>query len=96
MAHKCSHPGCGFHLPDTYPLPLCPWHATPGKGIPKILAAASMFAIGVGGMYLYQKVADLAKHRKTKAEQDKWREQGENLRKNQEPPLNEDRAIVRA
>ena len=57
MSHKCVKSGCGFHLPDNYPLPVCPWHAAPGSGIVKLLAAAGIFAAGFGGMYAEQTAA---------------------------------------
>jgi hypothetical protein len=59
MSHKCASAGCGFHLPDHYPFPYCPWHAAPGKGIFKVMGAAGIFVAGVGGMYAYSKLRDL-------------------------------------
>src|SRR5213594_3801385 len=36
MAHKCTSRGCEFSLPDSYPLPKCPWHMVPGRGPVKL------------------------------------------------------------
>jgi hypothetical protein len=55
MAHKCTSPGCGFPLPDTYPLPKCPWHMVPGRGPLKIAAALAVAAAGLGGGLAYKK-----------------------------------------
>jgi hypothetical protein len=55
MAHKCTSPGCEFSLPDTYPLPKCPWHMVPGRGPTKIVAALTIAAAGFGGGLAYKK-----------------------------------------
>jgi hypothetical protein len=55
MAHKCTSRGCGFSLPDTYPLPKCPWHMVPGRGPVKIAAALAVAAAGLGGGLAYKK-----------------------------------------
>ena len=55
MAHKCTSPGCEFSLPDTYPLPKCPWHMVPGRGPVKIAAALAVAAAGFGGGFAYKK-----------------------------------------
>jgi hypothetical protein len=55
MAHKCTSPGCEFSLPDTYPLPKCPWHMVPGRGPAKIVAALAIAAAGFGGGLAYKK-----------------------------------------
>ena len=55
MAHKCSSPGCGFPLPDRYPLSKCPWHAAPGSGPVKIAAAVTIATAGLGGGIAYKK-----------------------------------------
>jgi hypothetical protein len=55
MAHKCTSPGCEFSLPDTYPLPKCPWHMVPGRGPVKIAAAMAVAAAGLGGGLAYKK-----------------------------------------
>lgn len=50
MSHKCAEAGCGFHLPDAYPLPNCPWHTVPGDDPKKkaLAVAALTVALGVG------------------------------------------------
>jgi hypothetical protein len=55
MAHKCDSPGCEFSLPDTYPLPKCPWHMVPGRGPAKIAGALAVAAAGFGGGLAYKK-----------------------------------------
>lgn len=63
MSHKCAQSGCGFHLPDNYPLPFCPWHAAPGNGLAKVVGAAGLFALGVGGFYAFGKIRDAIRKR---------------------------------
>jgi|SRR5215469_8732864 len=55
MARKCASPGCGFYLPDKYPLAKCPWHLAPGRGPVKIAAAVAIAAAGFGGGMAYKK-----------------------------------------
>jgi hypothetical protein len=55
MARKCNSRGCGFHLPDGYPLDKCPWHMAPGSGPVKIAAALTIAAAGFGGGFAYKK-----------------------------------------
>src|SRR6266852_1047268 len=55
MAHKCTSRGCEFSLPDTYPLPKCPWHMVPGRGPAKIAAALAVAAAGFGCGLAYKK-----------------------------------------
>jgi hypothetical protein len=55
MAHKCTSHGCEFSLPDSYPLPKCPWHMVPGRGPVKIAAALAVAAAGLGGGLAYKK-----------------------------------------
>src|SRR5436309_13310633 len=55
MAHKCTSRGCEFSLPDSYPLPKCPWHMVPGRGPVKIAAALAVAAAGLGGGLAYKK-----------------------------------------
>ena len=55
MARKCNAPGCGFPLPDRYPLDKCPWHMAPGQGPVKIAAALAIAAAGLGGGFAYKK-----------------------------------------
>ena len=55
MAHKWTSRGCEFSLPDSYPLPKCPWHMVPGRGPVKIAAALAVAAAGLGGGFAYKK-----------------------------------------
>ena len=55
MARKCNSRGCGFYLPDGYPLDKCPWHMAPGSGPVKIAAALAIAAAGFGGGFAYKK-----------------------------------------
>ena len=55
MAHKCTSRGCEFSLPDSYPLPKCPWHMVPGRGPVKIAAALAVAAAGFGSGLAYKK-----------------------------------------
>src|SRR5216110_237818 len=55
MAHKCTSRGCEFSLPDSYPLPKCPWHLVPGRGSAKIAAALAVAAAGLCGGFAYKK-----------------------------------------
>ena len=70
MAHKCQYPGCAFYLPDTYPLPLCPWHAAPGRGPVKIAAALAIAAAGLGGGIAYGKFREYLRQRTTRKQQE--------------------------
>src|SRR5437773_9000781 len=55
MAHNCTSRGCEFSLPDSYPLPKCPWHMVPGRGSAKIAAALALAAAGLGSGLAYKK-----------------------------------------
>ena len=55
MAHKCTSRGCEFSLPDSYPLPKCPWHMVPGRGPVKIAAALAVAAASFGGGFAYKR-----------------------------------------
>jgi len=66
-------PGCQFRLPDTYPLPLCPWHAAPGKGIVKVLSAGGILVAGVGGKVAFDKIRNAIKNRKIRRQREAWR-----------------------
>jgi hypothetical protein len=55
MAHKCTSRGCDFSLPDSYPLPQCPWLMVPGLGPVKIAGALAVAAAGFGGGLAYKK-----------------------------------------
>jgi hypothetical protein len=85
MSHRCAKSGCAFRLPDSYTFPFCPWHAAPGNGVVKILSAAGILAVGVGGMFAYGKIRDAIRSRKTEAEQDEWRRNAEQLQQRKEP-----------
>ena len=78
MAHKCNAAGCGFPLPEKYPLDKCPWHLAPGKGPVKIAAALTIAAAGFGGGFAYKKFKkylDERKHRKQREESQKTRKE---------------------
>ena len=75
MAHKCKSPGCMFYLPDTYPLPLCPWHAAPGRGPVKIAAALAIAAAGLGGGVAYHKFKEYMREKKLRRQREEWRRQ---------------------
>jgi hypothetical protein len=47
MSHKCAEAGCGFHLPDAYPLPWCPWHI-PLEKMKAVGVVAGVVLLGVG------------------------------------------------
>ena len=76
MAHKCNSRGCEFSLPDSYPLPKCPWHMVPGRGPVKIAAALAVAAAGLGGGLAYKKYKtylhekQLRKERKERRQRD--------------------------
>jgi hypothetical protein len=76
MAHKCTSRGCEFSLPDSYPLPKCPWHMVPGRGPVKIAAALAVAAAGFGGGLAYKKYKtylhekQLRKERKERRQRD--------------------------
>jgi hypothetical protein len=81
MAHKCNAPGCGFPLPEKYPLDKCPWHLAPGKGPVKIAAALTIAAAGFGGGFAYKKFKKYLDERKHR----KQREKSKKARKEQKP-----------
>lgn len=81
MAHKCNAPGCGFPLPEKYPLDKCPWHLAPGKGPVKIAAALTIAAAGFGGGFAYKKFKKYLDERKLR----KQREESTKARKEQKP-----------
>jgi hypothetical protein len=76
MARKCTAPGCGFPLPERYPLDKCPWHMAPGRGPVKIAAALAIAAAGLGGGFAYKKF-------RTYLSEKKLRKEGEESRKRQ-------------
>jgi hypothetical protein len=70
MARKCNAPGCGFHLPDRYPLDKCPWHMAPGQGPVKIAAALAIAAAGLGGGFAYKKFRTYLSEKKLRKERE--------------------------
>jgi hypothetical protein len=74
MARKCNAPGCGFLLPDKYPLAKCPWHLAPGRGPVKIAAALTIAAAGFGGGFAYKKFRRYLDERKLRKEREESRQ----------------------
>jgi hypothetical protein len=74
MARKCSSPGCGFYLPDKYPLDKCPWHMAPGQGPVKIAAALAIAAAGLGGGFAYKKFRTYLSEKKLRREREEGRQ----------------------
>ena len=74
MARKCNAPGCGFHLPDRYPLDKCPWHMAPGQGPVKIAAALAIAAAGLGGGFAYKKFRTYLSEKKLRKERKERRQ----------------------
>ena len=74
MAHKCDSPGCEFSLPDSYPLPKCPWHMVPGRGPLKIAAALAVAAAGLGGGLAYKKFQAYLHEKQLRKERKKRRQ----------------------
>src|SRR5437867_4791224 len=70
MARKCTSPGCGFNLPDRYPLAKCPWHMAPGRGPVKIAAALTIAAAGFGGGFAYKRFRRYLDERKLRKERE--------------------------
>ena len=73
MARKCDSPGCGFPLPDKYPLDKCPWHMAPGRGPVKIAAALTIAAAGFGGGFAYKRFRRYLDNRKLRKEREESR-----------------------
>jgi hypothetical protein len=74
MARKCTASGCGFPLPDKYPLDKCPWHLAPGRGPVKIAAALTIAAAGFGGGFAYKRFRRYLDERKVRKERDESRQ----------------------
>jgi hypothetical protein len=74
MARKCDAPGCGFPLPDKYPLAKCPWHMAPGRGPVKIAAALTIAAAGFGGGFAYKRFRRYLEERKLRKEREESRQ----------------------
>ena len=70
MARKCNSRGCGFYLPDRYPLDKCPWHMAPGSGPVKIAAALTIAAAGFGGGFAYRKFRTYLDKKKLRKERE--------------------------
>ena len=70
MARKCASLGCGFYLPDRYPLAKCPWHMAPGRGPVKIAAALTIAAAGFGGGFAYKKFRRYLDEKKLRKERE--------------------------
>jgi hypothetical protein len=70
MARKCNASGCGFPLPDKYPLDKCPWHMAPGRGPVKIAAALAIAAAGFGGGFAYKRFRRYLDERKLRKERE--------------------------
>jgi hypothetical protein len=70
MGRKCNSRGCGFHLPDGYPLDKCPWHMAPGSGPVKIAAALTIAAAGFGGGFAYKKFRRYLDEKKLRKERE--------------------------
>ena len=75
MARKCNSRGCGFYLPDRYPLDKCPWHMAPGSGPVKIAAALTIAAAGFGGGFAYKKFRKYLDEKKRRKEREESRQQ---------------------
>src|SRR4029453_15067681 len=73
MARKCDASGCGFYLPDRYPLAKCPWHMAPGRGPVKIAAALTIAAAGFGGGFAYKRFRRYLDERKLRKEREESR-----------------------
>jgi hypothetical protein len=73
MARKCNAPGCGFYLPDKYPLAKCPWHMAPGRGPVKIAAALTIAVAGFGGGFAYKRFRRYLDERKLRKEREESR-----------------------
>jgi hypothetical protein len=74
MARKCNASGCGFYLPDRYPLDKCPWHMAPGHGPVKIAAALAIAAAGLGGGFAYKKFRTYLSEKKLRKERKERRQ----------------------
>src|SRR5690242_19702263 len=74
MARRCDAPGCGFPLPDKYPLDKCPWHMAPGRGAVKIAAALTIAAAGLGGGFAYKRFRRYLDERKLRKQREESRQ----------------------
>ena len=85
MARKCNSRGCGFYLPDGYPLDKCPWHMAPGSGPVKIAAALAIAAAGFGGGFAYKKFRRYLDEKKLRKERETSRKRQGPRRNSQKP-----------
>jgi hypothetical protein len=85
MARKCDSPGCGFYLPDKYPLAKCPWHMAPGRGPVKIAAALTIAAAGFGGGFAYKRFRRYLDERKLRKEREESRQREASAPEQQKP-----------
>lgn len=78
MSHKCAHEGCGFHLPDKYPLPFCPWHMAPGKDMKTkavaVVAGMGLLGLGYGASKAVGAWRQLKQRSAVLQGQERWRE----------------------
>jgi hypothetical protein len=86
MARKCNAPGCGFYLPDRYPLDKCPWHMAPGQGPVKIAAALAIAAAGLGGGFAYTKFRRYLRDQKLRKERRERRQRDASASKSRKSP----------
>jgi hypothetical protein len=86
MARKCDSPGCGFYLPDKYPLAKCPWHMAPGRGPVKIAAALTIAAAGFGGGFAYKRFRRYLDERKLRKEREESRQRQASAAEAQQKP----------
>ncbi|HSS17733.1 MAG TPA: hypothetical protein VLQ29_12260 [Candidatus Dormibacteraeota bacterium] len=86
MARKCTASGCGFYLPDRYPLDKCPWHMAPGQGPVKIAAALAIAAAGLGGGFAYTKFRRYLRDQKLRKERRERRQRDAVASKSQKRP----------
>src|SRR5436305_15101012 len=86
MARKCDAPGCGFPLPDRYPLDKSPWHMAPGQGPVKIAAALAIAAAGLGGGFGYKKFRSYWSEKKLRKEREKSRRRQAKQKTTPAPP----------
>ena len=84
MAHKCTSRGCEFSLPDSYPLPKCPWHMVPGRGPVKIAAALAVAAAGLGGGLAYKKYKTYLHEKRLRKERKERRQRAASAASEQE------------
>lgn len=102
--HKCLKHGCGFRLPDSYPLPYCPWHVS--KAAVQLGVAAIAAVAGAGGCLLSkwsQRATKKSKDAREKSQHEEqrrnWQANADRLRKPKvetKPPNSEKEPEARA